>query len=240
VIWPAMLLASEVPLPKKIVAHGWWTVEGQKMSKSKGNVVDPYTVIAKVGIDAYRYFLLREVPFGLDGDFSEAALSARYQADLANNLGNLVNRTLTMLEKYFAGVVPRVDPVPHVEKFEKLINSLLPEVERKLEAAAFSQALESIWALIDQANKYIEEEAPWKLAKSDQARLSSVLYTLMDVLRVAAVYIYPFMPGSALKIWEQLGLTESLPAVNLNLVKLGQFPSGTKVQKGVPLFPKLV
>ncbi len=239
VIWPTMLLASEVSLPKKIIAHGWWTVEGQKMSKSKGNVVDPYTIIAKVGVDAYRYFLLREVPFGLDGDFSETALSARYQADLANNLGNLVNRTLTMLEKYFDGVVPLINSMPHVEIFEKLVNGLLPEVEQKLEAAAFSQALESIWALIDQANKYIEEEAPWKLAKSDQARLAGVLYTLMDVLRVAALYIYPFMPGSALKIWEQLGLTESLPAVNLNTVKLGQFPPGTKVQKGVPLFPKL-
>lgn len=239
VIWPIMLLASEVSLPKKIIAHGWWTVEGQKMSKSKGNVVDPFAVIAKVGIDAYRYFLLREVPFGLDGDFSEAALSARYQADLANNLGNLVNRTLTMLEKYFSGVVPQVDPVPHVEIFEKLVTGLLPEIERKLESAAFSQALESIWSLIDQANKYIEEEAPWKLAKSDQARLAVVLYTLVDVLRVAAVYIYPFMPGSAFKIWEQLGLTESLPAADLNTVKLGQYPPGTKVNKGVPLFPKL-
>lgn len=240
VIWPTMLLASEVPLPKKIVAHGWWTVEGQKMSKSKGNVVDPYAVIAKVGVDAYRYFLLREVPFGLDGDFSETALSARYQADLANNLGNLVNRTLTMLEKYFAGVVPLLNSVPRVEKFEKLVNGLLPEVERKLEAAAFSQALESIWVLIDQANKYIEEEAPWQLAKSDQARLAGVLYTLMDVLRVAALYIYPFMPSTALKIWEQLGLTERLPQANLNTVKLGQFPPRTKVRKGVPLFPKIV
>ena len=240
VIWPAMLLAAEVPLPKKVVAHGWWTVESQKMSKSKGNVVDPYAVISKVGIDAYRYFLLREVPFGLDGNFSEAALQARYQADLANNLGNLLNRTLTMLEKYFEGVVPVAGAGQHFDKFDNLSRNLLPEIEKKLASVAFSQALESIWSLIDLANKYIEEEAPWQLAKTDRARLAGVLYALADVLRLVAVYLYPFMPGSAIKIWEQLGLIDALPALNLKDIGLGQFPAGTKVHKGVPLFPKLL
>ena len=240
VIWPTMLLAAEVPLPKKVIAHGWWTVDGQKMSKSKGNVVDPYTIIAKVGIDAYRYFLLREVPFGLDGNFSEAALHSRYQADLANNLGNLLNRTLTMLEKYFDGIVPDPGPRIRVDNFKEPAGNLLPDMEKKLADAAFSQALESIWVIIDLANKYIEEEAPWKLAKTDRGRLAVVLYTLTDVLRLVAAYLYPFMPGSAARIWEQLGLSESLAAINLKEISLGQIPAGTKVQKGVPLFPKLV
>jgi methionyl-tRNA synthetase len=193
-----------------------------------------------VGIDAYRYFLLREVPFGLDGNFSETALQSRYQADLANNLGNLLNRTLTMLEKYFDGIIPEKSTGKQVDKFEKPVGALLSDVEKKLADAAFSQALESVWAIIDLANKYIEEEAPWKLAKTDRDRLAVVLYTLTDVLRLVAAYLYPFMPGSATKIWEQLGLSESLSAINLKDISLGQIPAGTKVQKGVPLFPKLL
>lgn len=239
VIWPAMLLGVGAPLPKKVFAHGWWTVEGQKMSKSKGNVIDPYKVMAKFGVAAYRYFLLREVTFGQDGDFSQTALLARYQADLANNLGNLLNRTLTMLEKYFAGVVPAPAPSVKNEELQKLIEDLFPSVEEKINSLSFSQALENIWEIIDWSNKYIEKKAPWQLAKSNKTELAQVLYTLADVLRIIALYIQPFMPSISQSMWEQLGLTGELTENKLQNTKTGQFPGGVQVRKGLPLFPKI-
>ena len=240
IIWPALLLAAGIELPKKIFAHGCWTIAGEKMSKSRGNVVDPLKISAQFGVDSYRYFLLREVPFGQDGDFSETALSARYQADLANNLGNLLNRTLTMLEKYFAGIVP--DPAPGRktdETLTRLAQALPARIEQHLSELAFSLALERIWEIIDAANRYIENKAPWKLAKTDKEELAAVLYNLVDILRLVAVYLSPFMPKISQLMWEQLGLPGTPAELEITKTSLNQFPGKTRILKGQPLFPKL-
>ena len=240
VIWPAMLLAAGMELPKKVFAHGWWTINGEKMSKSKGNVVDPHQVTEKYGVDTYRYFLLREVPFGQDGDYSETALLARYQADLANNLGNLLNRTLTMIEKYFSGLVPSIPKSKALANpLARLERELAPQMEQHLQDLEFSLALERLWTVVDGANKYIEEKAPWKLAKTDQEELSAVMYHLVDILRVIAIYLYPFMPKISGLMWDQLGLPGAPREQKLADASLGQFPAGTRILKGQPLFPKL-
>lgn len=239
VIWPAMLMAAKVPLPQKVFAHGWWTVEKEKMSKSKGNVVDPYEVIATVGVDAYRYFLLREVPFGQDGDFSSSVLHIRYQADLANNVGNLLHRTLSMIEKYFAGVVPQAGSIIHQEILESKVKILLPALGNALDTMSFHQALEKIWDLIIWGNRFIEEKAPWKLAKTDQQELANVLYTLADLLRIVAVCIFPFMPVTSGKMWSQLGLPGQPDQIAIHSLACGQITAGGRIHKGEPLFPRL-
>lgn len=238
VIWPSMLMSAGVPLPKKVFAHGWWTVDKEKMSKSKGNVIDPYDIIAKVGVDPYRYFLLREVPFGQDGDFSWNALLMRYQADLANNLGNLLHRTLSMIEKYYDGIVP-ADESKARGKEEDILKNLFHEVDSAMNNIAFHQALESIWNVIIWGNRFIEEKAPWKLAKTDRQELANVLYRLADLLRIVAVYVYPFLPEISGKMWRQLGLAGQPEQINIQSLASGQFPSGTKISKGDPLFPRL-
>lgn len=249
VYWSTMLMALEVPLPRSIFAHGWWTVNGQKMSKSRGNVVDPYVTADAFGTDAFRYFLLREVPFGNDGDFSQEALIGRINSDLANGLGNLLSRTLTLIERFANGVIPEPTRASEtdLEKtlkataetllHEKNDSYLLPD---KLE---FNRALESIWTLVQLGNQYIDKTAPWTLARKPetQPQLHTVLYYAAETLRFLSLMLYPFMPQTAEEIQRQLGLrlnfSTPLPEKNM---QWGSLLPGQKTNKGNPLFPRII
>ena len=243
VYWPIMLRALGLTPPKTIFAHGWWMVKDVKMSKSKGNIINPEVAIADFGAEVFRYFLLREVPFGLDGSYSEKALVGRLNSDLANDLGNLLHRSLTMVEKYFQGLVPE----PRGKNlFDKPLISQARELPEKyyqaMEALEFGLALDSIWSLINTANKYIEDVKPWQLVKEKNSlRLTSVIYNLLEVLRIVAVLIYPFIPGTSQKILKQLGLKVDLKKMNFqDLLKWGLSPSGSKIKKEKPLFPRII
>lgn len=238
VYWSTMLMALEMPLPKNIFAHGWWTVEGRKMSKSLGNVVDPKQVIGKYGVDAFRYFLFREVTFGLDGDFSEAALIQRINSELANDLGNLLQRSLAMLGKYFGGVVPEVEA--HEDEIAGLAEERLSVIKDSLSVLAFHRALDAVWELVDRLNKYIDENQPWHLAKDPQqrGRLSTVLYTCLEGLRFLGIYLYPFMPETGEKIFRALGY-ETFEVDPEKDFSWGRLPSGRNLQKVPPLFPRI-
>lgn len=235
VTWPCMLMALGIPLPKKIFGHGWWTVEGKKMSKSKGNVVDPLALSREYSVDVVRYFLMREVSFGDDGNFSMTSFINRYNADLANDFGNLLSRTLSMVDKYFEGVIPRVAD-PAVDDLSRelidLTAALPAKVDAQIDKLAFSQALADIWQVVNLANTYIEKEAPWKVAKeNDTAKLQAIMYNLCSVLKTAAVLISPFMPETAKNMWQQTGLAGPLD--------LKTELAGVKVAKGQPLFPRV-
>ncbi|MEW6213810.1 MAG: methionine--tRNA ligase [Nitrospirota bacterium] len=236
VYWSTMLMALELPLPKNIFAHGWWTVEGRKMSKSLGNVVDPNEMVNKYGTDALRYFLFREVPFGLDGDFSEQAVIKRINTDLANDLGNLLSRTLTMIEKYFEGKIPSCPPFSN--PLINLLENINVDFDVLMKNLSFNHALDKIWFTINEANKLIEDEAPWNLWKTNNInKLSGVLYTLAEALRIIAVYLYPFMPDTAQKIWQQLGIDGKIGS-SMDIV-WGELKAGQKIRKGAYLFPRI-
>ena len=237
VIWPAILMSLKIALPDKIFAHGWWTIEGQKISKSLGNAIDPTSIIQLYGVDAYRFFLLREVPFGLDGNFSYTALVQRINSDLGNDLGNLLQRTLTMIEKYFAGVVP---PVAEAEAaLGAAARKVCEKVDHEMGNLQFSRALEAIWEYIGSANKFIEEKKPWSLAKANETRpqLAAVLGSLAMAIRDISVFIYPFMPTASVEIQWQLGLLENKESPCLELHR--GFKEGTVVRKGKSLFPRI-
>lgn len=241
VYWPAFLMSAGLPLPKTVFAHGWWTVEGEKMSKSLGNVVDPYQVVDEFGADVFRYFLLREIPFGQDGDFSKSAIVARVNGELANGLGNLVSRTLGMIEKYFDAQVP--EPAAFTADDESIKGKAIEAVEtfeKEMDEVAFHKALVSLWDYIAEVNKYVDESAPWTLAKEGNTeRLATVLWTIAQAIGAVTILIYPFMPESAEKIWSRLGSTDSLNSKQLTHAKeWGVVQSGQAVVKGDSLFPR--
>lgn len=241
IIWPIILMALDLPLPKTVFGHGWLLFDNDKMSKSKGNVVDPNLLIDEFGVDPIRYFLMREISFGQDGNFSRRALIERTNADLANDLGNLLNRTLAMLNKYFDGVVPEPQDATDLDKqFVQSAQGLGRLIDQDLANFKLNEALSRIWQLIGRANKYVDERAPWALAKEDatKGQLATVMYNLVEVLRITALLIKSFLPETGEKIWAQLGIAEPIAETTLGDTEFGGLKPGTVTKKGDPIFPR--
>ncbi|RXJ00896.1 methionine--tRNA ligase [Anaerobacillus alkaliphilus] len=242
IYWPIMLMALDLPLPKKVFGHGWLLMKDGKMSKSKGNVVDPVPLIERYGLDSLRYYLLREVPFGSDGVFTPESFVERVNFDLANDLGNLLNRTVAMINKYFDGEVPGYikDATSYDVNLVALAEETVEKVENAMEDMEFSVALAAIWQLVSRTNKYIDETQPWVLAKSEEnkSQLGSVLYHLGESLRYVSILIQPFLTTTPKKIWEQLGITEKETTWD-SLRQFGGLQSGVTISKGEPIFPRL-
>ena len=237
VYWPAFLLAADLEPPKRVFAHGWWTNEGQKISKSLGNVIDPLQLIETYGLDQVRYFLMREVPFGNDGDFSKSGMVNRINSDLANDLGNLCQRVLSFVYKNCNATVPKnMGFTPDDSKLITHSYEILPKLREDYNSQLFNVALERVWGLVAASNKYIDEQAPWKLRKTDPDRMHTVLYTLLETMRCIGILLQPIMPGSSEKILNQLAVDtskRSFAALNSN----DCLEAGTSLQKPNPIFP---
>ena len=243
VIWPAILMAADLELPDRVFGHGFLLVEGGKMSKSKGNVIDPKKLIADFGVDAVRYYLLREIAFGTDGSYSTESFIRRINSDLANDLGNLLNRTIAMVDKYFAGEIPanKVE-TEYDADLEEVAQESFQAVEENMEDLQFSNALEELWTLVRRTNKYIDQTTPWVLAKDEEKKdeLGTVLYNLLDNLRRIAIALTPFLPEAPAKMWEQIGIEEDLADQTWEDAKTkGRLKAGTEVKDGDPIFPRI-
>jgi methionyl-tRNA synthetase len=243
VYWSTMLKAIGLEPPKNIFAHGWWTVNGQKMSKSLQNVVEPNQLIDQFGVDVIRYFLLREVPFGQDGDFSHKALIGRLNSDLANNLGNLLNRTVNMMEKYFAGVVPTpATNGPEDKALTEKSGEVIAEVRILYNELAYNKILQKIWELVDTTNQYIVKTGPWNLAKTDEGKeqLKTVMYNCAESLRVLGILLNPFMPQSTESMMKQLGVETPIEEQGMSSINdWGGLKPGSQMQKAKQLFPRI-
>jgi methionyl-tRNA synthetase len=242
VIWPALLMSANLPLPRAIHAHGFFTIDGEKMSKTLGNIIRPHEMVERFGVGAARYLLLSLIPFGADGDLSWKAMTERYNTDLANNLGNLVSRTLTMIEKYFAGKVPFPADTPRF--------SIADDLERageSLQSLEFNRAIEQIQKAIDRANRYIESSAPWKMAKENNPALPTVLFDLLQSIGLLAVYLLPFMPAAGRAMWDQLGEDRPLENAAQNYLRTRRTGSApdfphpeNNIRKSGILFPRIL
>lgn len=242
IIWPIILMALGLPLPKKVFGHGWLVLESGKMSKSKGNVVDPLALVDKYGVDAVRFFLLREVPFGADGFYSEESLVNRTNVDLANDLGNLLSRTTAMIGKFCGNAIPRPDAAADDGILRDLAEKVVPTFEQYMNECELSLALTELWKLVGRANKYIDETAPWDLAKdpAKRARLDTVMYNLAETLRLTAVALTPFLPTAPARIWHQLGIDRDIRTCRWPAdVHWGLLAPGTPVRRGEPIFPRI-
>ena len=241
IIWPAMLMALELPLPKHLAIHGWITMNGEKMSKSLGNVVDPFVLGERYGCDAIRYHILREMALGADSSFSNEIMINRINSDLANGFGNLVSRTVAMADKYFGGTLPEERLEADIDKdFISVVTALRSEVDKYMDETKLKSVLEEIFKVVDRANKYIDETEPWKLGKNeaDKPRLASVLYNLLEAIRVISTLLSPFMPTTMPKVWEQIGASAE-DATYDNADKFGVLPKNVTVHKGEILFPRI-
>ena len=242
VYWPAFLMAAMLPVPKQVWAHGWFLMDAAKMSKSKGNVVLPRPIANMLGMDALRYFLLREVVFGQDGNFSYDALVTRYNSDLANGLGNLASRTAALIEKNFSGKIPKAtERRPQDEALAKEVQVAIGEALESFENLSFARALETIWGVIASADKYLTTEQPWALGNSpeEQSRKATILWTTAELLRVVTVLAHPVMPSSTAKVWSLLALPGSVEAVELDGLRWGQLEPGKQLGPAQPLFPRV-
>lgn len=242
IIWPAMLMALNLPLPKQVFGHGWLIIDGGKMSKSKGNVVDPKVLVDRYGVDSIRYFLLREIAFGQDGNFTNEALIQRINSDLANDLGNLVSRTVGMIDKYFGGKLPADREATEFDaSLMETAKAVALKTEDLLDKMLFSDALAEIWTLIRRANKYVDETQPWILAKDEEqkTKLANSLYNLAEAIRIVSVLIQPFMPNTPKLIWEQLGINDDALKVWDSAKVWGALPAEVTITKGNVIFPRI-
>ena len=239
IIWPAMLMSAGIKLPTSVAAHGWWTVNGEKMSKSLGNVVDPIEEVEKYGVDASRYYLIRESTFGLDADYSQKAVVTRINSDLANDLGNLLNRTLGMQKKYFGDTVLEPSKNEEVEdEVNSLYNETVEKVYEKLQELNFSESLRVIWKLISRMNKYIDETEPWILAKNENNdRLRTVMYTLFNMIYKIGHLISPVLVDSSQEILKQIGINDNINSKNI--YEIGNYPVNTVIGQASPIFPRI-
>ncbi len=242
IIWPAMLMALGLPLPKQVFGHGWLIIDGGKMSKSKGNVVDPKVLVDRYGVDSIRYFLLREIAFGQDGNFTNEALIQRINSDLANDLGNLVSRTTGMIDKYFGGKLPADREATEFDaSLKETAAAVTKKADELLDKMLFSDALAEIWTLIRRANKYVDETQPWVLAKDEtqRAKLANALYNLAEAIRIVSVLIQPFMPNTPKLIWEQLGIRDEAIRTWDSAKVWGSLPAEIEITKGDVIFPRI-